>query len=83
MNLEQILVEAIDQTGDKVGGFISVEDAPALLQAIQDAGYVIVPREPTEAMVDAAHDDLQGMDENPYSTWAAMIAAFPTANPSS
>ena len=52
----------------------SLDMAKAALKAIKDAGYVIVPSEPTEAMLDAVQPSLQ--DADCYRTdWATMIDA--------
>ena len=54
-------------------------------RALAEAGYVIVPREPTEAMVDAADPictvdaGQQGVD--PAECWRAMIAVAPMEKP--
>lgn len=62
----------------------------AELQAAADlrkleAGSVTVPREPTEAMIDAANaaackEDLRWNDLNANDVWQAMIAAAPPAS---
>ncbi len=51
----------------------------AHLTALQEAGFVVVPREPTEAMVAAAEatGDHWYFDES----WAAMIAASEPSHP--
>lgn len=52
--------------------FFSSEDiVEAALQAIHDAGFAVVPREPTEAMWDACMGD----DMAPPEVWTAMILA--------
>ncbi len=53
--------------------------ARAALIALQEAGFVVVPREPTEAMVAAAEatGDHWYFDES----WAAMIAASEPSHP--
>lgn len=55
-------------------------DALEALGALHSAGYAIVPREPTEVMVNAFIDQkhLQGevvWQAEPEDVWAAMIAA--------
>jgi hypothetical protein len=45
--------------------------ARAALATIEAAGYVVVPREPTEAMIKAEYD----WDDGPYGIWQAMVAA--------
>jgi len=50
------------------------ELAAGVLAALAEAGYVIVPREPTEAMVNAA-PEWGKVDFYPSDIWRAMIAA--------
>jgi len=51
--------------------------ADALLTAINDAGYVIVPKEPTNKMICAALDDFDNRksDQSYSQTYRAMIDA--------
>ena len=42
--------------------------------ALEEAGYVVVPREPTDEMVEAAHHRLAG-DGNVSDVYSAMINA--------
>lgn len=50
----------------------------AALQAIHDAGYVVVPREPTEAMLDQGVAVMeQPAKLSPWHVWTAMIKASP------
>jgi len=58
----------------------AAECAGAVLEALAAAGYVIVPREPTEAMLEAGAltEDLDiGFAEQGANLWRAMIAAAP------
>lgn len=50
----------------------------AALAAIRDAGFVIVPREPTEGMTSAGIDLVydQSGDTEISEIWPAMIAAY-------
>ncbi len=48
--------------------------AQASLTAIEEAGYVVVPREPTEAMLDAGYE-ATGYPVGIEGAWQAMIAA--------
>lgn len=48
------------------------------LSALEAAGYVVVPREPTEAMLEAGNDarlPLGTIEENTIKTYRAMLAA--------
>lgn len=56
---------------------IYITQAGCYLSALTAAGYVVVPREPTEAMCDAGWIDKE--DVSPAEIWGAMIAAAPTA----
>ena|SRR5690242_8454900 len=55
------------------------DDARAGFAALEEAGYVIVPREPTEAMVDAARDPRVAngspISKGAHEVWRAMIGA--------
>lgn len=57
---------------------IAKELARAALTAIEAAGYVVVPREPTEAMLNAGYATNDYHEAPPEKMWQAMIAA---ANP--
>ena len=50
-----------------------------VLTALDSAGYVVVPREPTEAMIDAYFDRLHALGfhagMNATAAWSAMIDA--------
>lgn len=53
-------------------------DIRAALSAADKLGYVLVPREPTEAMLNAAFDVCNlGGDAQPTEIWPEMIAAAP------
>jgi hypothetical protein len=54
--------------GHRLGG----SDATAILMAIESAGFVIVPKEPTAAMLAAAHRNNHPRDAE---TWSTMVAA--------
>lgn len=59
------------------------ESADILVAALAEAGYAIVPREPTEAMIDAGcavpapfgETDGEWGPPDPEDIWRAMIAA--------
>ncbi len=61
--------------------------ATAALAAIEAAGCVVAPREPTREMVEAGRcrpyceddSDAENMDMNTELTWCAMLAASPLA----
>ena len=58
-------------------GWVSYEnDAQAVLKAISDTGYAVVPCEPSEAMWDAAMRE--GYDQDPATYYRAMINATTT-----
>jgi len=68
-NLEQVTIPG----GGVVISIASVHKAArAALQALKDAGYAVVPREPSEAMVEAA---LGASPTAARITYHAMIAA--------
>lgn len=54
--------------------------ADRILTALSASGYVIVPREPTGEMIQAAiltHvSENKGIEHAPYLSWKAMIAAL-------
>lgn len=50
-------------------------EAEELLAAIEAAGFVVVPREPTRAMLDAASSDLARTGVCGIGQWNAMLAA--------
>lgn len=58
------------------------ESARAAVSALEKAGYAIVPREPTEAMLKAGRDVAPHWHDDPMTPpieyWQAMIAAAPT-----
>lgn len=50
--------------------------ADGILAALDVAGYVIVPREPTEAMIEASNREWDGrMSHRSSGAWQAMIEA--------
>jgi len=56
----------------------AIEKMEAALQAIHDAGYAVVPRDPTEAMIDAhyaAHATCGRAFASAEEVYAAMIQA--------
>lgn len=55
-DLKTKIAEAIRDGADSDGRVIWDTSAQAALQAIHDAGYAVVPREPTEAMLQAVVD---------------------------
>lgn len=62
---EQVIAEAL---GGHVGDAtcpVWMHDAPRVLAALHDAGFAVVPREPSEAMVEAASREFEP------GTWAA------------
>jgi hypothetical protein len=83
---EQIIGKAIDGASSMEGPRW-YRELPALATAVQSAllaaGYVIVPREPTEAMIDAAFDQMDwgpsGYFDAPQGSsdaakcWAVML----------
>lgn len=77
------LIEAMARAlehNSQLRGWVSYEsDAAAALKAISDAGFAVVPREPTEAMIDAGYDseDREGWS-GPLSCWERMINATTT-----
>jgi hypothetical protein len=54
---------------------LGTEQAVAVLQALDRAGWVVVPRVPTKAMLDAGW--YSAHDEDPAGTWRYMIEAAP------
>lgn len=67
------MIEKIERAIDIGGG--QVCDVPGVLRELEKAGFVIVPREPTEAMIDAgldAPDDYLG-NGTLLAAWRAMI----------
>lgn len=46
----------------------------AAIRVVREAGYVIVPRTPTQSMIDAAHDSALGEDAR--GVWNDMIEAI-------
>lgn len=59
---------------------IAAQTADVLLSAIEQAGWMCAPKEPTEAMEDAGEDSLVGAGHNVTledvrRAWQAMLAA--------
>ena len=61
----------------------ALEDADAIIAALDAAGFVIVPKEPTQAMLDAGEDQLHDYDPEVMGRAPAvqrifrdMLAAF-------
>lgn len=86
MTMRELITAAL---GEHVDGYADPVETPnnwaratlatdAILAAISDAGFVIVPREPNGCMVDAGRvADEKEPDGNwrPEKVWQAMIAA--------
>lgn len=73
-NLEEKCAEAIYILGPDATG---KEIARACLSAIEAEGLVIVPREPTEAMLEAGttYEGDGNLEKDALSCWSAMLAA--------
>lgn len=54
------------------------EDAKRILDAITNAGFVLAPEEPTEAMITAGHQAVSWDRAEPDGIYAAMIKACPS-----
>lgn len=81
-DLKTKIAEAIEASPD--GPYAHEWAAQAALQAIHDAGFAVVPREPTEAMFEAGFDATwvelhpgEHPDDvnNPAVCWRAMLSA--------
>ncbi len=81
-DLKTKIAEAIEASPD--GPYAHEWAAQAALQAIHDAGYAVVPSEPTEAMFEAGFDATsvelhpgEHPDDvnNPAVCWRAMLSA--------
>jgi hypothetical protein len=71
-DIDTVILNAIGDTLDEIG-IMQVKLAQrAVLKALSDAGYVVVPREPTEEMITAAINAESGL----RLMWDAMIGAF-------
>ena len=74
MTIIEIMARAIRQTdGHHVRAWGEVAFAKAALRALEEAGYVVVPKEPNNLMMDAGYehyDDLRG-------AYKAMLSARP------
>jgi hypothetical protein len=62
---KQILIDTISRT-------VSAETARRIVDEIYTAGYVCVPKEPTEKMVMGAY--YYALDEDAAGVWRSMIA---------
>jgi hypothetical protein len=65
---------------ERVARAIGADDvmAEAALRAILEAGYAIVPKEPTEEMLKAGWDTGTSKAQNiAYNVWKPMLAAAP------
>ena len=83
MSLRHVISRALDENCDQ----LHPEQARRILSALTDAGFVIVPKEPTREMwaaggdacvtkVNVSHDKVVG------DVWTAMVkAATPSATP--
>lgn len=72
----EALRDLVDFSGENKARSVFLEAARAALSALNEAGFVVVPREPTEAMVeagDARLDAEQGWDLS--DIWSAMLSA--------
>jgi hypothetical protein len=56
----------------------SEDQARRILEALDTAGYVCVPREPTPAMIEAAY--WPSHDENAAEVWQEMLKAATNGN---
>lgn len=101
MTVEEIVARALckldeydpDELGSHFGGGLLwtqyEDDARAALRALEEQGYAVVPREPTEAMVRAAMDEWHEDKNTVYlhvlmrDCWRAMLNAadVPLAEP--
>ncbi|EHL99365.1 hypothetical protein HMPREF9946_03127 [Acetobacteraceae bacterium AT-5844] len=73
------LLEAVARAIVSVGPRFSAQQARAALTAIEAEGFVVVPREPSRAMLDAASSDLARTGVCGIGQWNAMLAARPGA----
>jgi hypothetical protein len=74
--LIEALARAIDEAGGQTVAITAVLNA--ILATIDTAGYQIVPKEPTEAMLRAADHRWSGHDtflEHNAAVWEDMLAA--------
>ena len=53
------------------------EDAPSIIQALKDAGHVVVPREPLEVVLEAA--DFGNEEQSPPGCWDGPIETIRAA----
>jgi hypothetical protein len=68
-NVQQMISGVLASTLRSV--IMAQETARELREALHKAGYVIVPREPTKEMLDAAWAD--AISENALGVWTSMI----------
>ena len=59
---------------DILTGILGSEQARAALEALASSNFVVVPRVPTQAMLDAAW--AAALAENAEGVWEEMIAAI-------
>lgn len=77
--IEEIIARAIAEWSRKSGLFTKA--GPAILATIDAAGYVVVPKEPTDAMIAAGVTAFMNdagvlvADRDALFVWRAMIAA--------
>lgn len=85
-NIVETIARALEHNS-QLRGWVSYEsDAAAALKAISDTGYVVVPREPTEAMLEAGLFEAEGCTDRwtsaaaclPKHVWAGMLKASTT-----
>lgn len=70
-SVREVILNAVGDTADEMGVAHVALVTNAVLTALSAAGYVIVPREPTEAMMNAG----VGWSVDCYEAWDAMLAA--------
>lgn len=62
----------------------AMREAATALRSFMDGGWRLVPVEPTEAMIEAAHTATPVtflMDADPRNIWSAMLRASPLPTP--
>lgn len=67
-----------DETLDDMATAIAQSAADSVLRALDEAGMVVVPREPSEAMIEAhfeAHAQAAAFFADVPDVWRAMISA--------
>lgn len=79
-DIVEVMARAIAAQDDATGGSrysaYWLNLARAALTALEEAGYAVVPREPTEAMVKAAWGQTEYFGQE-REIWATMLAASP------